>query len=398
MNENLKYLLCMEIKTKGLMNRRYLKITILFIALLCISGTFFNIAKASEPVKIALIISRTGIAAKDNAPAIKGAKLAVEEINSKGGLLGHCLQLVVINNKSTPLGSKFAAEEAVKLNVAAVIGAMWSSHSMPMINILQQARIPMISPTSTKQKITLAHNYIFRVCITDETQGRILAMFAYMDLKARTVVILKNINEEYSLGLAESFARFFTQKGGKILYQGNYTGKAVDFADVLTKTKKIHPDVLFIPGYARDSGFIVKQAVKMGIKSTFLGGDGWEDTIYNYSGNAIEQAYYLAHWHPDVLFAQNEHFLKLYRKRYGKKNNNVIPPLTYDSIMLFADAVRRTGSQDRVKIRNALAETKDFKGASGTITFDDNGDPLNKKVIILKFENRSSVPVQSMIP
>ena len=99
-----------------------------------------------------------------------------------------------------------------------------------------------------------------------------------MDLKAQTVVILKNINEEYSLSLAESFARFFTQKGGKILYQGNYKGKAVDFADILTETKNFHPDAIFIPGYARDSGFIVKQAVKMGIKSTFLGGDGWEDT------------------------------------------------------------------------------------------------------------------------
>ena len=215
-----------------------------------------------------------------------------------------------------------------------------------------------------------------------------------MDLKAQTVVILKNINEEYSLSLAESFARFFTQKGGKILYQGNYKGKAVDFADILTETKNFHPDAIFIPGYARDSGFIVKQAVKMGIKSTFLGGDGWEDTIYNYSGNAIKGAYYAAHWHPDVLFAQNEHFLKLYRKKYGKKDNNVIPPLTYDSIMLFADAVPRADSLDRVKIRNALAETKDFQGAAGTITFDDNGDPLNKKTIILRLEKGSSIPVK----
>ena len=141
-------------KIKCLMNRRCLKITILFTALFCISETFFNIAKGSEPVKIVLILSRTGIAAKDNTPAIKGAELAVEEINSKGGLPGHCLQTVIIDYKSTPLGSKFAAEEAVKLNVAAVIGAMWSSHSMPMISILQKARIPIISPTSTKQEVT----------------------------------------------------------------------------------------------------------------------------------------------------------------------------------------------------------------------------------------------------
>ncbi len=385
-------------KTKCLMNRQCLKITILFIALLCISGTFLNIAKASEPVKIALILGCTGIAAKDNAPAIKGAELAVEEINSNGGLLGHYLQMVIIDNKSTQLGSKFAAEEAVKLNVAAAIGAMWSSHSMPMINILQKAGIPMISPTSTKREVTLAHDYIFRACITDETQGRILAMFAYMDLKARTVVILKNINEEYSLGLAESFARFFIQKGGKILYSGNYQGNAVDFADILTETKNKHPDVIFIPGYARDSGFIVKQAVKTGIKSKFLGGDGWDDQMNTYGGNAVEGAYYVAHWHSDVLFAQTEHFLKLYRKKYGKKDNNVIPPLTYDSIMLFANAVRCAGSLDRVKIRNALAETKDFQGAAGTITFNDNGDPLNKKTIILRLENRSSVPVKCIMP
>jgi len=368
------------------------------LLLIFVGRTLISQASASGPVKIAAIFAKTGIAAKDNKSAFEGTRLAVKEINSRGGLMGCLLELIEIDNKSTPLGSKLAAEQAVKHEVTAVIGAVWSSHSLTIARVLQKAEIPMISPASTKPEVTLAGNYIFRAIFNDIMQGRVLAQFAFIDIGARTSVVLKNINEEYCLTLAKYFVEFFKQMGGKVLYEGNYRGTAVDFTDVLTEAKKNRPNIIFVPGYQRDSGLILSQARKMGIKSQFLGGDGWGDQMYDYAGEAIDGACYTVQWHPDVPFPESIYLQNIYQRKYGNKNTEVNLPLTYDSVMLFADAVRRAGSFDRKKIRDALSETKGFSGATGNITFDKNGDPVDKQIIILKFEKGATVFVKSIGP
>lgn len=136
----------------------------------------------------------------------------------------------------------------------------------------------------------------------------------------------------------------------------------------------------------------------MGIKSQFLGGDGWGDQMYDYAGEAIDGACYTAQWHPDVHFPESRYLQDIYQRKYGNKNTEVNLPLTYDSVMLFADALRRAGSFDRKKIRDALSETKGFSGATGNITFDKNGDPLDKQPVILKFEKGVSVIIKSVSP
>jgi branched-chain amino acid transport system substrate-binding protein len=123
----------------------------------------------------------------------------------------------------------------------------------------------------------------------------------------------------------------------------------------------------------------------MGIKTTFLGADGWAGPLmYNFGGNAIEGNYYSAHWHHDVDFPQSVHLQKMYYQKYKSKIPHMSAPLTYDACILLADAIRRAGSFDRARIRDALAETKGFQGATGTITLDEQGDPLNKPMVIMK--------------
>ncbi|MBN2122711.1 MAG: ABC transporter substrate-binding protein [Deltaproteobacteria bacterium] len=368
--------------------------------LVLIAVAFFpGPADASDPLKIALILARTGIAAEDNAPAVRAAELAIQEINEQGGLRGHPLAYVVIDNQSCPIGAKKAAEKAVKQKVTAVIGALWSSHCLPMARTLQDARIPMITPTASNPGITRTGDCIFRVCFDDAFQGRVMAQFAYSVLGCRRAAVLRNSNEEYSLTLAEYFTLFFEQSGGKAPWQGNYKGTAVDFTELLREVKLVHPDAFFIPGYARDSGLVVKQAVGLGIRTTFLGGDGWGDTIFEYAGNALEGSYYSTHWHPEVPFVASRHLQKQYRERYGiNRVTDVRIPLTYDAVHLFADAVRRAGSGDRSRILESLARTRDFRGATGTVTFDPNGDPVSKEAGIIKFERGSWVFVKSVSP
>ena len=168
--------------------------------------------QAFESAKIAVIHAKTGIAAKDNLAMGQAATMAVDEINRHGGLLGRPVELICIDNKSTSLGSKAAAMEAIRLNVTGVIGASWSSHSLAMAPVLQEAGIPMITPVSTNPKLTEIGDYIFRVCFTDELQAKTIADFAIKDLNAGTAVILQNINEQYSLTLADFFQTLVFQK------------------------------------------------------------------------------------------------------------------------------------------------------------------------------------------
>jgi branched-chain amino acid transport system substrate-binding protein len=356
-------------------------------------------AYATEPIKIAAIFAQTGIAGEDNKRFVQGVKLTVDAINKGGGVLKRQLQLITIDTKSTPIDSMMAAEKAVEENVSAVIGAAWSSHSLQIAQVLQNAGIPMITPSSTNPDVTKTGNYIFRACFDDETQGNALAHFAYNNIKARTAVILTNIDEEYSISLSNFFHSFFKSSGGKILCKENYRNTSVDFSLQLSKVQKHNPNLVFIPGYDKDAGFIIKQARKKGIKTIFLGGDGLGIDTIAYGGKALEGTFYSGHWHSGISSSANLHLQKICRE--SAYDNKIMAPqiaTSYDAVLLLVNAIQRAGSTEHHKIRNALAETKNFKGATGTITFDKYGDPINKEVNILKFEKDSQVFVHSIIP
>ena len=379
--------------------KRYYRLCFTLFILWSIILVYNSCLHAAEPVKMALILAQTGIAAEENIPAIQAARLAAEEINSEGGLLGHPVEIIIIDNKSTPLGSKAAAQQAIDSGVTAVVGAFRSSHSLPMAYVLQTAKIPMITPSSTSPEITLVGDYIFRTCFVDLFQGRVMAEFAAYDLGAKGAVVLTNASERYSVSLSDYFRAFFVKCGGKILWTGTYNGNAVDFKDLLSQIVTLSPDVVFVPGYSRDTGLLINQAAKMGIRTVYMGGDAWGNQIVEYAGDALSGSYYSAHWHPDVPFERNNHLKKMLKEKYGIEHiDNMRIPLTYDSLWLLAGAVKKAGSIDRSRVRNALSETEGFKGATGIISFDENGDPMNKEVSILKFENGSWKFIKSKRP
>ena len=183
------------------------------------------------------------------------------------------------------------------------------------------------------------------------------------------------------------------------MWTGTYNGNAVDFKDLLSQIVTLSPDVVFVPGYSRDTGLLINQAAKMGIRTVYMGGDAWGNQIVEYAGDALSGSYYSAHWHPDVPFERNNHLKKMLKEKYGIEHiDNMRIPLTYDSLWLLAGAVKKAGSIDRSRVRNALSQTEGFKGATGIISFDENGDPKNKEVSILKFENGSWKFIKSKRP
>ncbi len=358
--------------------------------------TFFHLshAQASGTINIGVILAKTGNAAIDAKPGFKVARFAAHEINIKGGINGRKIKIKEFDNQSTPLGAKYAAEKAIKSNVVGVIGSIWSSQSLSMAVILQRAKIPMISPSSTNPKLTLIGNYIFRVCFPDTFQGKVMSNFALNYLHAKTASVLINTDSKYSMGLAEYFIENF-QKRGKIVCEEEYADDTIDFTSQLEDIKKINPDIAFVPDHYRQSAYIIKQSRMLGLKLIFLGGDGWLNQMYKYGGTAIEGNFYVAQWHVDSPIPASKEFVKKYSKVNGHADQPVMA-LTYDAFNVLANAIKRAGTADPKDIRNALAKTKNFPGVTGNISFDKNGDPINKTAVILEFKDKKSVYFKSV--
>jgi branched-chain amino acid transport system substrate-binding protein len=334
-------------------------------------------------VKLGVIFAKTGEASQVNNMAFEAARYASEEINRLGGVLGHRIELVEYDNESTVLGSHKAATQAVRDGVAAVVGASWSSHSSAMAPILQAARIPMVTPISTNPSVTLFGDFIFRACYSDPMQGRLLAEFALRDLEAKTAAVLTNVNSEYSIGLGRYIRDRFSADG-QVVLESDYLQSTTDFRSILEKVLAVKPDVVFVPSYPRDSVYIIRQAQQMGIRATFVGADGWDDVMYEYTTGELEGSYYSQHWHPDIPDEQSRAFVERYSATHKMFRAGLVA-LTYDTVHLIADAIRRAGSIKTEDIRTALARTTDFQGITGKIKFDENRDPLSKPLVILRF-------------
>jgi branched-chain amino acid transport system substrate-binding protein len=334
----------------------------------------------ADAIKVASIYAHTGVAAAINAYSITGVREAIDEINAKGGVLGRSIDLIEFDNMSTPIGSKVAAQKAIAKGVTAIIGANWSSHTLAIAPVAQMNKTPMITNISTNEGVTKIGDYIFRVCFTDSFQGKVMAKFAQEDLKATRAVMIVDLTSDYSMGLARDFKAHFEQLGGTVAGQIEYTLKTPDFKMVAIQTKALNPQVVFIPGY-EESALIIKDLMNLGVKAIPLGGDGWEsEHFFEKGGKDIPKCYYSTHWTEEVRSPESRRFVQRYKLK--GKVFNAGEALGYDAVQILAEAIKRSGSVDRTKIRDALAATKGFQGVTGTITFTPQRDPIKSAVII----------------
>jgi branched-chain amino acid transport system substrate-binding protein len=241
----------------------------------------------------------------------------------------------------------------------------------------------MISPSSTNPKVTETGDYIFRVCFTDPFQGRLLAEFAKRSLKAQKVAVFSDVSAPYSVGLAQFFREPFLANGGQIVSEQKYTGGDKDFRAQLTVIKNTKPDAILVPGYYTDVGLIVAQARQLGITVPLFGGDGWEaPELLQIAGAALEGTFYSTHFSADNTDPLVQKFVAAFKAKFNGETPDAMAALGYDSAMVLADAIKRAGSTEGPKIRDALAVTKDFPGATGATTLDEKRDASKAAVII----------------
>ena len=327
----------------------------------------------------------TGPTATFGTSTDEGIRLAMEEINAAGGVLGKPIEVLTEDTQSKPTEAVNAVEKLIsRSKVVAVLGEVASSNSLAAAPRCQEAGVPMLSPASTNPKVTQTGDFIFRSCFIDPFQGGVMAKFALDELKAKKVAVLYDVNSDYSAGLRQFFTDEIKKSGGTIVADEAYSQQDVDFRGQLTKIKNASPDAIYVPGYYTQVGAICRQAKELGISVPLLGGDGWDsDKLFEIGGDTVNDNYFTNHYSVEEQRPEVQKFVADYRKKYGGKTPDAMAILGYDAMKLMADAIKRAGSTDGGKIRDALAATKNFAGASGTITIDENRN-AQKPIVILK--------------
>ncbi|MBI1334029.1 MAG: ABC transporter substrate-binding protein [Armatimonadetes bacterium] len=319
---------------------------------------------------------------------LAGCQLAADEANAAGGINGKKIKLVVEDTASKPDQAKLAAEKLLGQKVVGIVGEVSSGNTIQIAKSAFDKGVPVVAVGATRTDLTNEGAHVFRVCYTDAFQGPVMATFAFDKLKLKKVAIITDNFLPYSQGLSASFKDKFLALGGEVVDEETYEsgGKQVpDFQAVLTNIAKANPDGIFMSGYFPEVGPLAKQARAAGIKATFMGGDGWDsDTILTGGGDAIIGGYFCNHYNNLDQAPEVQDFLKKWRAKHGGSDpSTTMGALGYDAMALTIDALKRAKSLDSRSLIDALENTENFKGVSGTITLKGmNGNPPKKAIVV----------------
>ena len=385
------------------MNAKWLS---LFVVAILVAGLVAGCGgSASKDIKIGVVYELTGNTASFGTAAANGAKLAFKEINANGGVLGKQIQIAVADNKGEPSESSNAMTKVISQDkVIAVTGFTTSSNGIAGSTVAEANKIPFVAAATTNPKVTLdentgkVKNYTFRVCFIDPFQGTVGANFVLNSLKAKNAAVMIDNSSDYSKGLSKFFKDAFTKGGGNIAIEEAYLQNDQDFKTLLTKIKATNPDVIYVPGYYGEVGKIIKQAREIGITVPFVGGDGWDSPKLAEIGgpDALNNTYFTNHYSVEDNSPKSKAFLDAFQKEYGQVPD-AMAVLGYDAAYALVDAIKRANSTDSEKIREALANTKDFQGVTGSLTLNDNHDAI-KSAVIIEMKNGKQVYKETVKP
>ena len=345
---------------------------------------------ASAKIPVGLNVELSGGAATYGADVRDGALLAIEQINAAGGVLGKQLEPIVRDNKSAADEALTISSALVGQNIVAQIGPATSGDVAGSTPIMMEKKIPLISPSATALNVTVdektskVKDYIFRVCFIDPFQGTLMAQFASTTLKAQNAVIYKDSSTDYAKGLAEYFKKTFEANGGTIVAEEGFVKDDRDFKAVLTKIKSKKPDFIYVPGYYPEVAPLIKQARDLGITAPIGGSDGWvsDDMVKVAGASNLNNTFFTSDFSAEDQDAKVVKFVGDFKAKYNDKVPNSFNALGYDCVLLLVQAIKDAGEATPEKIKDALANVKDFAGVTGKMTIDANHNPVKAGIII----------------
>jgi branched-chain amino acid transport system substrate-binding protein len=359
-------------------------------------------AAVGDRILLGHVGSMTGSEATFGDSTDKGIRLALEAANAKGGVKGKQVDLKTYDSQGKPEEAAVASTRLiVNDKVSILLGEVASSRSLAMAPIADANRTPMITPSSTNPRVTKDQGkvrpFVFRVCFIDPFQGTVMAKFSRDALKIAKVAILRDVGNDYSMGLADFFLSRFKELGGTIVDDQSYKAGDQDFKAQLTAIKGKNPEAVYVPGYYTDVALIIRQARELGMKVPFMGGDGWDSSkLYEIGGKALDGCFFSNHYSADDPSPRIQDFVKRYKDKFGQVPDGLAAQ-GYDAGQVALDAMARAKELSGPSIKEALEQTKDFPGVTGIITINADHDAV-KPAVVLKIEGGKANYVTTVNP
>jgi branched-chain amino acid transport system substrate-binding protein len=365
------------------MKTRLLSQTLIASAALALCCGAVQAQSESAVVRIGHVAPTSGQSAHLGRDNEDGARMALDELNAKGVVLGGRkvrLELLSEDDGADPKQGTAAAQKLVDAKVAGVIGHLNSGTTLPASKLYSTAGIPQISPSATNPKYTRqGYKTAFRVVADDAQLGGTLGHYAVKELKARTIAVIDD-RTAYGQGVADEFERGVREAGGTLVAREATTDKATDFSGILTSLKAKKPDIIFFGGMDSVGGPMLRQLKQLGIKARFMGGDGiCTSDLPRLAGGAVPDRQVFCAEAGGVDGAQKkalEDFRGRFKAKYGYEVK-LYSPYVYDAVNVMVAAMVKAGSAEPAKYLPVLAATKDFPGVTGSISFDAKGDLRN---------------------
>ncbi len=376
-----------------------------YLAMGILVGTLVFIVPlwGAETIKIGALYNLTGGMSSIDAPALNGAKLAAKLINEKGGLLGKSVEVIGIDTKTDQKEAATGARQLLSQGVVAGIGYGDTTFVMAAAPLFQQKKIPFVTSGATHPELpTWVGDYFFMTPFGDDDQSHAIAEFTYKKLQARNVVVWTDNSMDFTKALSKFFQQRFTELGGKILNDDSFMMGDKDFSAQIARLKATQPppDAVFIAAIPNEAGLTVKQIREAGITIPIVSGDGFDtELVSTVPGPELaNEVYFSTHTYraddrPEVVA-----FIEAYKKEYGREPENAFAALGFDAINLLADAIRRAGSTEPAKLRDALAQTKGYQAVTGTIDYKRANRVPVKPVAIIKVERGEYKYLETWMP
>ena len=335
-----------------------------------------SVAHAADPIKIGVYLPLTGQNAVGGRLELDGVKLAHKEMPK---VLGRDVQLIIEDNKSDRVEAANAMKRlTARDKVLGVIGTYGSSLALAGGEVAELAKTPVIGTSCTNPQVTEGKKYYFRACFIDRYQGAGAATYAFKNLKAEKAAILKEVSNDYAVGLAEFFDKSFRKLGGKVVANLDYSAGDQDFTAQLTEIINEEPQVLFIPAYLAEGAIIIKQARELGATFRIMGGDAMDNpNTVKIGGSTVEGFLHTTFPYDPAMPDMNpmaKKFTEKWKAAYPDKAPNVNAALGYTCYMMFMKAIETADSDDREKVTAALAELRDFPAVTGMVTINATHD------------------------
>lgn len=337
-----------------------------------------------DKIKVGILAPLTGDVSVYGVAASNGAKMAIDEVNKKGGVLGKQIEYLIEDEEGDATKAVNAYNKLVGQGIVALIGDVTSKPTMSVAQKSVKDNMPIVTPTATAAEVTSYGKNTFRACFLDPYQGEILASYASEKLSAKTAAVLYDSSDDYSIGIAESFKKKAAEYGIEVVAYEAFGKGDQDFKSQLTKIGDKKPDVLCVPSYYNTIALIASQAKDIGVTATFLGGDGWDGVLGALADgkkNTVDNAVFSNHYYSADTDETVSNFFKNYKDLYGTEPNS-FAALGYDAAMIVIKAIEKAGNTEKDAIIKALGETN-YNGVTGNITYAGTGDPV-KTVTMIK--------------